>query len=400
MERLRFHKKEESKNVGLAPILKDFLRVGMWVITTEPDTGIIRHNCRYGTGEKAGVIIVHGKLCEHDRGAFLIIRALDKINSYEGFKGHITDLVKMTGVKNEYGRDSVNAMWDSVEALLNVHVRIKPNKLGGSLSAAFKMVTGYIESDGSFFLITHDYQKIVEQLNLFELNIPIKEYYSSRSPITRSIREFLRTQTIPIGGRGYQISLAKLCKYIGYDPREKPFWQIWPHINKSLSELKRVEFISDKSKRDSRRLKHEGGVITFWKCKDKTNTSSEAIPDKIDVNVILQMFPEVFQKDKLFQQRLQEWIAYRPGLERENWEAIVNEWTGHSINDVCFQINHAIASRWRGVFFKEKKEQLCPHGWTFGESYSNKSGCQEQCKIMEECRGAYFKWKKGLKNAN
>lgn len=382
MERTKRNNDEKT-----APIISDFLRVGMWPISETTEPNVEKRIYRYGTGTGAGVIVVDGKLSEHDRGAFLIVRAMDKSKGYAGIHGKISDLVKRKDIKNPYQSGSILKMWNSVEALLDVHVRIKPNKLGGSLSVAFKLVAGWIDSDGSYFLTTHDYQKIVESLSLHEINIPLKDYFSSRSPITRSLKEFLRTQSLPYSKGGYEISLLKLCKYIGYDTGNKGFWQIWPHIEKAMNELKQTGFLEKCSTRDLLRCKQEGGVIRFWRGR-KQEKLNEEFKNEIDFNEILELFPDDFQNDGLFQKQLQAWIEWKPGITIIQWKAIAREWSNHSVIEVNFQINHAIAKNWKGVFFIEKKELKCPYGMVFGKDFnSSRTGCTDPdyCKIQDQC---------------
>lgn len=257
-------------NESVALVVSDFLRVGMWPIikpnsrTSDPETGIVKNIYRYGSGENSGVVVVHGELIERDRGTFLIISALDKQNGYQGFNGKMSELVKMKGVKNINDPDSIYSIWDSVDSLLDVEVRIRPNKRGGSLSAAFKLVTGYINSDGSFFLTTGDYHRMIENLHLYELRVPLPEYFSSRSPINHSLHLFLKTQKLQEYGKSYEISLKKLCNYIGYAPQGRSWGQIWQHIKPAMDEEKRKGFIGRRSGRDENRCRTEGGIIKFW----------------------------------------------------------------------------------------------------------------------------------------
>jgi hypothetical protein len=283
---------------SLAPIAKDLLRVGMWPITTvrrtiDPETGIPSTFYRYGSGDKAGVVVVQGELCEKDRGVFLIILAMDKNNGFDGVEGHISDLVKMKGVKNPYKASSIDPVWDSVERLLDVHVRIKPNVRGGSISTAFKLVTGKLDSDGNFFLLTHDYQKMIEKLGLYEINIPLPEYFSYKSSIARSIREFLRTQTINRDERGYEISLKKLCEYISYKPEGLNWAQIWQHIEKAINELKQKDILSKRCCRDKDRQRVNGGIVKFWYAVKKVKKNK--VDDKSKINgEIYQQISKIF----------------------------------------------------------------------------------------------------------
>lgn len=257
MERTKYN------NARLAPIISDFLRVGMWPITNpvrgvvNSETGIKERVYKYGDC----IIIVSGELFEKDRGTFLLIQSLEKRNNFKGIEGNIVDLVKAKGVKNFYQPSSIDPLWKSIENLLDVHVRIKPLKKGVGLSAAFKLVTGEIDSSGDFFLTTHDYQQLVKRHSLYELNVPLNVYNTTKSPITRSLREFIRTQKIPKSG--YCITLKKLCKYIGYNAK-LPTYKIWQVINKSLQELIKEAFIGKMTFRSLNKCKDEGGLITIY----------------------------------------------------------------------------------------------------------------------------------------
>lgn len=254
----------------LAPIVSDFLRVGMWPIgipasrTVDPDTGIVKSIYKYGTGDKAGAIVVHGELSEKDRGTFLIISSMDSNSGFKGITGEISDLVKRKGVKNPYQKRATDPMWDSVESLLNVHVRIKPNKRGAGLSAAFKLVSGWIDSDGSFFLTTSDYHQMIESLGLYEYNVKLSNYFKYKSAFTRSLKVFIETQDPFYQDKGYHISLKKLCKHIGYNPPNIPWPRVWQNINDAMEELIEEGFLSKKSGRDKTRSKTDGGIVSFW----------------------------------------------------------------------------------------------------------------------------------------
>jgi hypothetical protein len=286
-------KRTRWNDTRLAPIVSDFLRVGMWPIsetikpaseTIDSITGIPRRIYLIGKNKTAGYIAVEGKLCEYDRGTFLTIRALDKENRYEGIRGKMSDLVKPKDVKNPYQSSSINPVWDSVNRLMSVHVSISPKRRGGRTATAFKLVSGNVYPDGRFFLTTHDYMKTIEDLSLYEINIPVEDYCSIKSPITRSLKYFLFTQKY-LSTKGYSISLSKLCKRIGYKRNGRPLWQIWPHIERAMEELKQTGFLDNRSHRVKNKLTNEGGIIRFWSIKrhseqhDTKHTSDNSVPN-------------------------------------------------------------------------------------------------------------------------
>jgi hypothetical protein len=256
-------------NVYLAPIVSDFLRVGMWPITRvrrriDPETGIMKSIYRYGKGESAGVIVVDGELREIDRGTFLIISSLDEKTGYEGINGNMVTLGEIKGLKNPRQASAINPTWVSVERLLDANVRIKPNRLGGSLSAGFRLVTGWVDSDGSFFLTTGDYHRMIKSLGLYEYNVVLPKYFRQRSPVLRSLKVFLEPQQDIYSEKGYHISLKKLCTYIGYNYEDREWKDLWRYVEKAMDRLKEVEFLYKKSDRDKTYMSNEGGVISFW----------------------------------------------------------------------------------------------------------------------------------------
>ncbi len=277
----------ERKRISqsLVPIVNDFLRVGMWSITEpyskykDPVSGIVKTIYNYGEGKSAGKVIVWGELKEEDRGAFFIISAMDKNVDFQGITGHITDLVKMKGSKNPYQVTEIDPMWDSVERLLDVNIRIKPNVRGGSTSAGFRLVSGTLDSGGNFYLTTADYHNMVKHLNLHEHNIYLPNYFIYKSPIARSLKVFLESQQPFYFNSGYQISLKKLCNYIGYSIRNRPMWRVWQYFENAMKELKETEFLSQKCKRNKDVNKSEGGIVEFYSGKkelrDKAKESEE-----------------------------------------------------------------------------------------------------------------------------
>lgn len=273
--------KKTPNNNKIAPVLTDFLRTGMWSICSmvkesrDPDTGEVCRIFRYGNG----MVIVTGELNNNDRDAFVIIQHLMSVKNSDDITGNIVDLSIHKGLKNPYDPKSINPIWDSIENLLTVRISIRPNKRGAGLSASFSLVSGVIESNGDFFLTSHDYREVQKRYGLYLTKIPLVQYFRFRSDVTRSLQEFLRTQRIP--NCGYEISLLKLCRHIGYLPENVPLRQIWYTINKSIQELIDVGFIGKMSKRDKKRCRHEGGVIMFFPVISPSIKSAGQINDEI-----------------------------------------------------------------------------------------------------------------------
>lgn len=365
---------ERLKKENYAPVVSDFLRVGMWKITPDNDTinlqsGVRRRVYRYGTGDGSGVVIVDGDLLEEDRGVFLNISNLDQQNHFNGIEGHIIDLAKLKGVKNPYQPSVTNPIWDSIDRLLDVNIRIRPNVRGGSVSAGFRLVTGKLDSDGTYFLITHDYWEIAKQLNLYTINVPLNQYFSLKSPIARSVSEFLRTQKLRNTKRGYSISLSKLCEYIGYT-KNVPFWELWQTIKRSLNELIESKFIS-KFERNINHKKNEGGIITFWSLEEKEKSVSNKTTNK-DKNTP----PDFIVSDGHKYERKPSGRFLWWNEHEEKFDVLEN-----SIIE-----NHKKKHNWceppviQIKFLTSKKENDCPHKHKFGKDY-----CQFDCCLKKYC---------------
>jgi len=268
-------------------IAKDLLRVGIWRITRN-DKPIIEGRAGelpyrvylYGSGENSGqVIITGGELSVADRGVFLLIQQLEEKQGGKFCEGHISDLVKLKLVKNPYQTGTINAIRQSIENLLDISIRIRPKNKG--FSAGFKLVSGCINSDDTFILSTKEYRRVLQNFQFFEMKITLNDYFKVKSPVELNLKMFLMTQNIPFVNQGcYQISLLKLCKYIGYEPK-LPIKKIWQTINKALLKLKEENFIS--FKRDKKRQIEEGGTIIFWRPKKTPEKSIiKNNPDYID----------------------------------------------------------------------------------------------------------------------
>jgi len=258
--------KRTKRSNDISHVASDFLRVGMWQITSKKNPNIpdIKEQIfRYGSGKGSGVVIVRGGvLLQKDRDVWYIVESFDRANGRQGVKGHISDITKAKGVKNPHAKTNMDSVRDSLNRLLDVHVRIRPNHREGSLSAGFTLLEGKIDDSGCFDLRIGYYRELVEKQKLFEVRVPLMEHFSIRSGIGRNLKDLIKYQASLYSKKGYSISLLKLCKYIGYNTSRKPIWQIWPHIKHSIEELKGLRII-DKYKYE--KDKENGGLLTFWK---------------------------------------------------------------------------------------------------------------------------------------
>ena len=281
---------QRNSNQSLVPavanIIDLFLRVGMWRITPKAnavrdESGRLHSAYRYGSIN----VFVAGELNEFDRGTFMLLNTLERANGFNGLKGDIFDLTAAKGVKNPYDPKSYMPVWDSIESLLNVEIRIKPDKKGRFQEMlAFKLLSGRIDSDGTFWLTSGDYQRYIEQHKYYNMNVPLPQYFKTRSPILRSMREFFRTQD---KSKGYDISLLKLCNFIGYAP-DLPLYKIRQTIKSALNKLIKEGSIGEGSKIINDRCREMGGIIHVTEPRKQPNkVESIKIPND-DLLLVIQ----------------------------------------------------------------------------------------------------------------
>ena len=261
-----------TKTPKMSWIASDLLRVGLWKVSESTDTGIKRTKYRYGSGPDASTVIVDGQFKERDKGTFLLIRSLDRHNNYQGVHGHLNDLLRHQGTS--VNNSTKKALRDSIDRLLDFHLRIKPNKERG-LSAVFKLISGQMQDD-EVHLYVDQYINIVESNGLYEVKIPLEPYFQCPPGFTRNVKYFLQTQANVFSDNGYYISLEKLLSYNGYDTEGKKYSWIWNYVvKKALENLKKEpDFTLKKFSRDKKRKKDEGGVI-WLKAENKSKNKKE-----------------------------------------------------------------------------------------------------------------------------
>lgn len=373
-------KPPKQKLPAVTRMATNFLRTGMWEIKArQVSKGPVKRIYRYGSGESAGVVVVYGNfLTQQDRDAWYLIEHLDNLNGRNGVRGHVTDLLEAKGVKDKYSRTSINAVWDSIERLLDVHIRIRPLSRGASLSAGFRLLDGEIDTAGNIDLKIGRYRDFVEKHGLYEIRIPLQEHFALHSGIGRNLKDFLRTQANIYSKRGYAIGLTKLCRYIGYDTTKMAPSQIRQRITPALKELKQrgiiTKYVFNKGKQDT--------LITFWKSK---NTEELTMKDNEPLIELLQTHvPEAQDTNELRAalNKLKTHLEHKHGIT--TWDGIVREYalflSQHaSYWDVkLLYPNNSFYKQWVWEYKHNFAENFIEYGerWYLGKDgeYKNKAG--------------------------
>lgn len=405
------------------------VRPSIWVLSRTKDSidKLEKRIFTYGDSR----VVVHGRLFEEDRGVFLCLLELAKQNDYKKFDFKISDIAKVKGKLNPYQESAQQPIRDSLERLLDSHIRIRPTK-GKGLSAGFKLVSGYLDSDDVGQLSVTPYLDKINELGLGVTSINLDKYLEPRSQVARSLYSFLDSQR-PFyqDKQGYEIRLTLLLKHLNYDVKGRPLWRIWPTIKMAIEELKQNGFIK-RYRYDKTRHKGEGGVIKFLavrKGKTKELIGSpndpwiELIKTTFDDKVVwgegvenqfrtalnkIEVFLETDLKStcsmKMFMDYYCSWLELKnlkfiaPTLFKTNNSFFMEFVKQHSERGEILFIEEKYKYKHKDdvdviikkqpsqhrINGKKKKKQKCPSGYQLGKDFNKYDECFD-CELYDKC---------------
>lgn len=214
---------------------------------------------RYGDS----ILRIYGKpLTERDRGTMIVLLDLSKRNGNRPFDFRLSDIAKAQGARNPYDRKVLDPIYESIDRLLDIQIRIRPTKEIG-LTAKFVLLEGYASRSGTGSIAMGQYLGIIHDLALGCTYIQPENYFAVRSQIGRALYVFLASQQKFYKGEGYQIRLSLLLQHINYINDGRSWFQVWPVVEDAIRELKELGLIG-RYQRDRERYPKDGGVVKFW----------------------------------------------------------------------------------------------------------------------------------------
>jgi hypothetical protein len=347
----------ENRTVKLA---NEFIRPPIWRLQQKIiDSEMVRRYFQYG---QCKIIFKNGFLTEKDRGVFLCLLFLSKQHDDRPFAFTLSDIAKVKGVKNPYDTKALTPIRESIDRLLDIYIRIRPNKDKG-LSAAFTLITGWINGDGKGNISVNPYHDIVLSLMLGNTIIPLEKYFSLRSSIARSLYLYLISQRNFYNGTGYKIRLSVLADYLAYEIGAKAWSNVRPEFIKAFEELQQNNIL-EKYDYNKTLHKKDGGILTFHK---KQKTENKVLKrTKKRSNTLLPFKSDTFLK------QWQQWKEYRKAefdreygaiSEQANLKKLV-ELSGNNETKAIEIIEQSIAMGWKGLFplnSNERKQDSKPN---------------------------------------
>jgi hypothetical protein len=339
----------ENKTVKLA---NEFIRPPIWRLQQKMNNSdMVRRFFQYG---QCKIIFKNRFLTEKDRGVFLCLLYLSKQHDDRPFDFRLSDIAKIKGVKNPYDKKAWEPIYESIDRLLDVSIRIRPNKTMG-LSAAFTLITGSIEGDQGNISV-NPYHDIVLTLMLGLTVIPLETYFSLRNSIARSLYLYLISQRNFYNGTGYKIRLSVLAEYLAYDTGEKAWWLVRPEFIKAFEELKQHNILS-KYEYNKQVHKQDGGLLTFHKKENPQNIEFKRTKKN---NAVVLPF-----KSQEFKEQWQQWKEYRQAAfdkqygtisERVSLKKLVELSEDNEAKAIEI-IEESIANGWKALFPLNKSER-------------------------------------------
>jgi len=235
------------------------------------DQGFIEK--KYGEND---VIRAYGKLCAKDRQT--LITLLEMSNQLgQPLVIKVSDIASAQGIKNPYAESTLGPIRESLDRLRQVRIEINPEPSKEKKnSCTFIFLHGGRKDNDDCELY------LAEYLDIYDKNIGFfiepSKYRALGGPIAQALYPFLKSQQSIYEGGTYKSRLAKLCRYINYDPAGRPWSRIWPHIEQALKQLSK-EGVIEKYSRDKNKHRGEGGLITIHgpnrkQIEDKTGENS------------------------------------------------------------------------------------------------------------------------------
>jgi hypothetical protein len=216
---------------------------------------------------------VYGEqLNERDFGVFMVIVELAKINANRRLTGHLSDIARAEGLTNIYQASSLNSIDDSINTLLDIHIRVRPIN-GKGLSGSFHLVEGWLDSGGTFDLTITPYLEKISELKLGIAFVNLNIYQATPNQLARAMIRFLSSHEIfykNMTGRYYSIRLSRLLDYLGYDTTYLHWFVIRPRITRAIEECIRVGFLDEQShpkhlsEADKKLRRTDGGILNLY----------------------------------------------------------------------------------------------------------------------------------------